>query len=169
MSINEEIKQIIINDNLLHKKITETLSPLEESQRLEISAEIQQIHSEFLALAEEVLDEEELRRALVLRYIELKSRWIMYNTRLQFRLLLTGESDDRLVYTASAISLFLEAMEQILTLSDVEFINQFLSEPVSHFRKEPSMVEMPVKMMKIKVKHNSIELSGISVIELRRK
>ncbi len=165
MSISEEIQQII-NNGSLNNKITETLSPLEETLRSEIYAEMQQIHSEFMSLTEDVLDESELRRALVLRYIELKSRWIMYNTRLQFRLLLTGDSDDQLVYTASAISLFLEAMEQILTQRDVESINQFLVEPVSRFREEPSVVEMPVT---IKVKHNSTELSGISILELRRR
>lgn len=78
-----------------------------------------------------IQDPEDLRDNLAIVYIEVKSRWIMLNTKIQFQLYRFGKSEDELIYRASLTSFFIDTMESQLGTEEIDQINSFLSDPLS--------------------------------------
>lgn len=67
---------------------------------------------------------------VAVRFIELKSHWILLNTQINYKLVSKGEVDMSLAYRASLISQLLEALEHLIEPEDIDRIIDFLSEPL---------------------------------------
>lgn len=86
---------------------------------------------DFVEMAAEIDDREELELSIAVRYIELKSHWMMLNTKIQYSLFRAGEAPDVLMYRASLVSHVVGTLEQLLTPSDIERITRFLAQPIN--------------------------------------
>jgi hypothetical protein len=86
---------------------------------------------DFIELAGEIDDSEELELSIAVRYIELKSHWMMLNTKIQYSLFHAGEAPEVIMFRASLVSHVVGALEQLLTPTDIERITRFLAQPIS--------------------------------------
>lgn len=93
----------------------------------DISRSIQDV---FNQLAE--ADESELRTQAAIAYIELKSRWIALNTKINYQMFKSGSCSPIDAFRGSAISILLATIEEQIDSSDIEQITEFLSEPVKN-------------------------------------
>lgn len=78
-----------------------------------------------------IQEPEDLLDNIAIVYIEVKSRWIMLNTKIQFQLYRFGKSEDELIYRASLTSFFIDAMESQLGAEEIDQINNFLCDPLA--------------------------------------
>ena len=62
-------------------------------------------------------------------YIESKSSWIMYNTKIGYEYLSKGAAEPMTVLQASLISHFIAVLEPLLDHRAIEEITTFLAEP----------------------------------------
>lgn len=85
---------------------------------------------DFIEMAVEIDDVEELELSIAVRYIELKSHWMMLNTKIQYSLFHAGEAPDETMFRASLVSHVVGTLEQLLTPSDIERITRFLAQPI---------------------------------------
>lgn len=88
------------------------------------------LRDDLVGLIREVGDPDEARMTIAINYIELKSRWIALNTRMNYQTFRTGSCDTIAVMRGSAISQLIGHVEELLTPQDIDTITQFLSEPV---------------------------------------
>ena len=68
---------------------------------------------------------------LAINYIELKSRWIALNTKINYQTFRTGQCETVDALCASATSLLLQQIESLIDHADIEKITAFLAQPVS--------------------------------------
>ncbi|MDX2088849.1 MAG: hypothetical protein SFX73_13410 [Kofleriaceae bacterium] len=85
---------------------------------------------EFVELAAEIDDREELELSIAVRYIELKAHWMMLNAKIQYSLFRLGEAPLEVTYRASLVSSVIGTLEQLLAQDDIERITRFLAEPI---------------------------------------
>lgn len=88
------------------------------------------LREEFLQVARDVDDPDEVDYALAIRYIELKSHWIMLNTQINYQTVHRGGAGQELLFRASLISLLVLAIEPLLKSADIDKITDFLAEPI---------------------------------------
>ena len=93
--------------------------------------EISERRDEFLKVAEEVDDDEELEVTAALKYIELKSHWIMLNTLLNYQVFRKGESNPEQMLRASLASRLMLTVEALIGGQDLSKITKFLAEPIA--------------------------------------
>ena len=89
------------------------------------------LRDQFLEAAREIDDEETLEMITAIRYIEMKSHWILLNTQINYSMVSKGEADMALMYRASLVTQLLEGLERLIDQEAVERIIDFLSEPVT--------------------------------------
>lgn len=75
-------------------------------------------------------DEAELRTQAAIAYIELKSRWIALNTKINYQTFRNGSCAPSDAFRGSSISIVLAALEEKLNQEDIDQITTFLAEPV---------------------------------------
>jgi hypothetical protein len=102
-----------------------------EEQRAAIFDWTMAMRDQFLEASRDIDDPETLDMVLAVRYIEMKSHWILLNTQINYGLASKGEADMNLAYRASLISQLLEALELLIEPEDIDRIIDFLSEPLS--------------------------------------
>jgi hypothetical protein len=85
----------------------------------------------FAAAIREIDDDGEIATVLAINYIELKSRWIALNTKINYQTFRTGQCETVDALCASATSLLLQQIESLIDHSDIEKITAFLAQPVS--------------------------------------
>ncbi len=85
----------------------------------------------FVQALRDVNDPIDLRLTLALRYIELKSVWIQFNTTINYCLMNKGEADPRSLLCSSLISQLLISVESLLKPEEVEQISNFLNTPIN--------------------------------------
>jgi hypothetical protein len=88
------------------------------------------LRDDLIALVKEVGDPEEITMTLAINYIELKSRWIALNTKMNYQNFRTGSCDTLTALRGSGISALLARLEELLTPQDIEQIADFLAQPV---------------------------------------
>lgn len=85
----------------------------------------------FAAAIREIDDDGEIATVLAINYIELKSRWIALNTKINYQTFRTGQCETVDALCASATSLLLQQVESLLEQSDIDKITAFLAQPVA--------------------------------------
>jgi predicted kinase len=103
----------------------------EESRREALLEWIKSHRDEFVELLEVVSDEEEIHKALLIKYVAAKSDWKLLNTHMQYKMVETGEQDPELMAKGSLISNLLETLEEFLEPSEIDQITDFLSRPIN--------------------------------------
>jgi hypothetical protein len=88
------------------------------------------IRDNLIALLRDVDDEDQIDETLAINYIELKSRWIALNTKINYQTFRLGSCDPELAFQGSAISILLGEVESLLTPRDIEQITEFLAQPI---------------------------------------
>ncbi len=88
------------------------------------------LRTDLITLIQEIEDPEEVAMTLAINYIELKSRWIAINTKINYQNFRTGSCDSATALRGAAISQLLALVEGLLTPEDIEQITAFLAEPI---------------------------------------
>lgn len=73
---------------------------------------------------------ERLHRTLALRYVEVKGRWMVLNTRIQDQASQKGRADEALLYRAVGVGLILQALDPLLDREHLEDVGDVLAEPL---------------------------------------
>ena len=110
------------------RQAIEGVSPEAQASAL---AEIIALRDEFLKVVEEIADPEEITVSVAIKYIELKSHWIMLNTLLNYQTFRRGECDPEQMLRASLASRLLQSIENLVDRKDLSTITKFLAEPIN--------------------------------------
>lgn len=99
--------------------------------RLDLAKWIASVRTNFLSHAEDVGDEDsdELRTSLALGYIEMKSRWQMLNTQINYQVFRKGEANITLTYKSTLLSILVDKIGSFITAQDLQKIQEFLLNP----------------------------------------
>lgn len=89
------------------------------------------LREDLVALLKTIEDAEQITETLAINYIELKTRWIALNTKVNYQMFRTGAPDAETACRGSACSLLLADVERLLNESDITKITEFLAQPVS--------------------------------------
>jgi hypothetical protein len=85
----------------------------------------------FVQSLRSVTDPADLRFTIALRYIELKSVWMQFNTTINYSLMSKGEVEPRAMLCSALISQLLVSVEALLTAEEYSKIEEFLANPLS--------------------------------------
>jgi hypothetical protein len=99
--------------------------------RREAIAWIRNHRNFFVQSLRNVTDPVDLRFTIALRYIELKSIWMQYNTTINYSLMSKGEVDPHSMLCSALISQLLVSVESLLTAEEYSKIEEFLSNPLT--------------------------------------
>jgi len=77
-----------------------------------------------------VEDPEEIAVLIAINYIELKTKWIALNTKINYSTFKTGVCETEDALDASSISAVIGLLETLITAPDIETITDFLSQPL---------------------------------------
>lgn len=97
----------------------------------EAIADVQSLIDRMGNLIETVDDAEEIATLIAINYIELKTRWIALNTRINYSLFKHGSCETSDALNASAVSGLIGHLENMLSNEDIETITDFLSRPLN--------------------------------------
>jgi hypothetical protein len=86
---------------------------------------------------EPIDDEDELQYLLAILYTQLKSNWIMYNTKMNYTMLTGDDPDERDTYRASLLTLIIDKVEPLTHPEAVKRITVTLGQTI----REPSADE----------------------------
>lgn len=93
---------------------------------------LEAVQSDLVALVAEIDGGEDTEMALAIQYVELKSRWIAFNTKMNYRLFKGDQPSATDLYRASAVSALLGHIEPLLRSDDINHITEFLGHPFSN-------------------------------------
>lgn len=121
-----------LTDSELENGWRETVDSMidDEGTATDLMNWVEEYRDEFLELTEDVQDPDEIRTSLILRYVEIKSHWMMLNTQMQYQAVNTGGAEPEIMVKGSLISHLLEELEQFLDEEEVEKLTDFLSQPM---------------------------------------
>lgn len=92
---------------------------------------VDSLRRDMITLVEQIGGGEDVEMALAIQYVELKSRWIAFNTKMNYAMFRHGAPDVADMCRAAAISAFLAYVEPMLNPSDIDHITDFLAQPLS--------------------------------------
>lgn len=104
-----------------------SIEPLVESATRWVAA----LCEDIARLLEAIDDPDDCAMTLAIQYVELKSRWIALNTRMNYSMFRTGGCDPADMCRGSAVSALLAHIEPLLDASDIDKITEFLAQPLS--------------------------------------
>lgn len=128
----EQVRDALMKPEL-EREWRELLSSWEgadQADRDKILERVKEYRQELLSVVETIDDLREVEFTLAIRYVELKSRWMLLNMHIQYGLSSRGVADEAAVYQASVLSFLLAATEPLLRDDDIDVINEFLSNPI---------------------------------------
>lgn len=88
------------------------------------------VRSELIATIAEIDDEEDLATTIAVQYVELKSRWIAFNTKMNYERFRKGDCDRLDMCKGACASTLLGHIEELLSTEDVDKITDFLAAPI---------------------------------------
>lgn len=91
---------------------------------------IKTLRHDLLALLKEVDDDEQIEQTMAINYVELKSRWIAINTKVNYQMFRTGQFDVETALRGTSASMFLAEVEALLDPRDIAAITEFLAQPL---------------------------------------
>ncbi|MEN0019522.1 MAG: hypothetical protein AAF747_01410 [Planctomycetota bacterium] len=89
------------------------------------------LQDNLVGLIEKIGEGEDVEMALAIQYVELKSRWISFNTQLNYEMFRSGQPSIETMLRGTAISTFLAHIEPLLKPADIDQITEFLAQPLS--------------------------------------
>jgi glyoxylase-like metal-dependent hydrolase (beta-lactamase superfamily II) len=92
---------------------------------------VRQQRDDFLAAIAIIDDPDDLRYSAVVRYIELKCRWILLNNQVNYTMVNTGSPPELLMYQAGLSANLLAALEEHVHPEHISAITDFLAEPTA--------------------------------------
>ena len=120
----------------LREQFTSTPEPPHGPSKQVVATEtiawLEGIIRDLVATLSTVNDPDDERITLVVQYVELKSRWIGLNTRMNYELFRVGESSLTDMFCGAAISALLEHIELLLDQEDLDKVAEFLAQPMNH-------------------------------------
>jgi len=93
-------------------------------------ASVQCTTQRLIGLLNAVEDPEEISVLIAINYIELKTKWIAINTKINYSVFKTGACDTEDALSASSVSAIIGLLETLITATDIETITDFLSQPL---------------------------------------
>jgi hypothetical protein len=126
-ALDDELREDVLEENwkdTIHGTIED------ESAQEDTLNWIRTYREETIEIIQDVSDPEDAETSLILRYLEMKSRWIIMNNQIQYQAVETGAPDEVLMTRGSLLSNFLERLENHLDDDQIESITGLLSEPV---------------------------------------
>lgn len=154
-----------IKTEVLGKNGEELAGQLTDDIKVHFKEYIESFTNDFIKLESDILDHDEMTRMLSLFYLELKCRWNIFNTRIQYQMLLQGVNDELLGYKASITSLVLEKLEALFTEERIAAIHDFIGEPMTSENLDPVIAEPKISL---RMKTNEVEIEGISKIVIKK-
>ncbi len=100
-------------------------------ERAKLLSWVHNLRDGFLSHAADIDDEEELLVSVALSYIELKSKWQMLNTQVNYQVFRTGEAKPELMFKSSLLSVIVDTIGKFLTTEDITKIQEFLLNPTA--------------------------------------
>lgn len=88
------------------------------------------LRRDLVKLVREIDEPEDIEMSLAIAYIEMKSRWIALNTKINYATFRRGACDQSDALRGNAISLLLGHIEDMLKQNDIEQISTFLAQPI---------------------------------------
>lgn len=92
---------------------------------------ILQLREDLVSLIRTIDDDEQIAETMAINYIEIKTRWIALNTKINYQTFRQGACDPELAFRGTACSGLLAEVETLLTPDDVMKITEFLAQPVT--------------------------------------
>ncbi|MEO1717707.1 MAG: hypothetical protein AAFR76_11410 [Planctomycetota bacterium] len=100
---------------------------------IETTAEwLEAVQSDLVALVSEIDGGDDMEMVLAIQYVELKSRWIAFNTKMNYTLFKGNQPVVNDLFRASAVSALLGHIESLLREEDIEHITTFLGQPIAN-------------------------------------
>ena len=107
-----------------------TNGPSKQVVTTETIAWIEGIVRDLVATLSTVNDPDDEKMSLVIQYVELKSRWIGLNTKMNYELFRLGHAELTDVFRGTAISALLAHIEPLLDQEDIDKVTEFLAQPL---------------------------------------
>jgi len=92
---------------------------------------ILQIREDLVSLIRTIDDDEQIGETLAINYIEIKTRWIALNTKINYQTFRQGACDPELAFRGTACSGLMGEVETLLSPDDITKITEFLAQPVN--------------------------------------
>lgn len=89
------------------------------------------LRRDLVTLVREIDDASDIEMSLAIAYIEMKSRWIALNTRINYATFRRGACEQGDALRGNAVSLLLGHIESMLNQGDIEQISMFLAQPIN--------------------------------------
>lgn len=92
---------------------------------------IDDLRQDIITLVRQVADAEDVAMAVAIQYVELKSRWIAFNTKMNYERFRKGDCDRLDMCKGACASTLLGHLEELLTNEDIDKITDFLAAPLN--------------------------------------
>jgi hypothetical protein len=123
-----------LSDPAFEKHVRESLASWDGADPKLIDRTVQwvlSLRNEIVNLLCELEDSEDVGMTLAITYIELKSRWIALNTKVNYQTFRLGKCDPEVAFRGAACSALLGLCEGLIEPSDIEQITEFLARPIN--------------------------------------
>lgn len=132
MKLHAETLRIALYDDELEQYWTSCLNEYEDvRERATLLEWVREIRNDFITHATYIDDPEDLIVSVALSYIELKSKWQMLNTQINYQVFRTGEAPTYLIYKSSILSIIVDVIGKFLSDEDLAKIHEFLLHPTT--------------------------------------
>lgn len=131
--MNNVLTASALRDDALLEEIREALETWDGADPALLASTIEwitTIRDRFADLISTVDDPTDCEMTTAVKYIELKSQWIGFNTQINYQVFRTGACDPILAFRATACSSLLGRLEELLDPAAIQQITEFLAEPV---------------------------------------
>ncbi|MEM7621592.1 MAG: hypothetical protein AAF235_00125 [Planctomycetota bacterium] len=89
------------------------------------------LRADMKTLVRQIGEGEDVEMALAIQYVELKRRWIAFNTKMNYTMFKGTTPSVTDMCRAASVSAFLGHMETLLRPGDIEHITEFLAKPLN--------------------------------------
>ncbi|MEO0629409.1 MAG: hypothetical protein AAFY46_01610 [Planctomycetota bacterium] len=90
------------------------------------------LRQDLVMLVSKVGGGEDVDMVLAIQYVEMKSRWIAFNTKMNYTMFKGEQPDVSDMCRAAAVSALLGHIEPLLRQEDVDHITEFLARPIGN-------------------------------------
>lgn len=89
------------------------------------------LQTDMINLIKQIGGGEDVDMALAIQYVEMKSRWIAFNTKMNYSMFKGEHPQVSDMCRATSVSTFLQHIETLLKPDDIDHITDFLARPIN--------------------------------------